>query len=75
MFWNVASARDEILLRKYSGGTGHLRIFRRSVGCKKCALLAAMLLYTLYKPGVGKFVHWMVHLQKLKTPESRKTSL
>jgi len=25
MFWNVASVRDEISLRKWSGGTTHLR--------------------------------------------------
>jgi len=33
MFWNVASARDEISLRKWSGGTAHLRTFRGSIGC------------------------------------------
>jgi len=31
MFWNVASAWDEISLRKCSGGTAHLRTFRRSM--------------------------------------------
>jgi len=28
MFWNVASARDEISLLKWSGGSAHLRTFR-----------------------------------------------
>jgi len=28
MFWNVASARDEISLRKWSGGSVRLRVFR-----------------------------------------------
>jgi len=45
MFWNVASARDEISLRKWSGGSAHLRTFRGSIGSKKCALLAAILLF------------------------------
>jgi len=38
--------KNEKSLRKWSGGTAHLRTFRGSIGCKKCALLAAMLLYT-----------------------------
>jgi len=33
MFWNVASARDEISLSKWSGGSAHLRTFRGSFGC------------------------------------------
>jgi len=37
---------NEISPRKWSGGTAHLRTFRGSIGCKKCTLLAAMLLYT-----------------------------
>jgi len=37
-------ARNEIL-RKLSGGTAHLRTFRGSIGCKKCALFAATLLF------------------------------
>jgi len=41
MFWNVASARDVISQRKWSGGSAHLQ---SSVGCRKCALLAAVLL-------------------------------
>jgi len=41
MIWNFASARDEISLRKWSGGTVHLRTFTGSIGCKKCVLLAA----------------------------------
>jgi len=28
MFWNVESARDEILLRKWLGGSANLRTFR-----------------------------------------------
>jgi len=60
MIWNVASARDEISLRKWTGGTAHLYTIRESIGCKKCVLLAAsfslVFLYTLYKPGVGKLV-------------------
>jgi len=35
-------ARGEIL-RKWSGVTTHLGTFRGTIGCKKCALLAAML--------------------------------
>jgi len=31
MFWNVASVRDEIALRKCPDSTAHLRTFRRSV--------------------------------------------
>jgi len=46
MIWNVASARDEISLLKWSGGSAHLCTFRGSIGCKNCALLAAMLLFT-----------------------------
>ena len=50
MIWNVASTRDEISLRKWSGSTAPLRITRGSIGCKKCILLAAsfslMFLYT-----------------------------
>ena len=45
MFWNVASARDEISLRKCSGGSAHLRTFRGSIDCKNCALLAAKLIF------------------------------
>jgi len=51
MFWNVASARDEISLRKRSGGSAHLRSFRghwlqkmRFVGSN--ASFSLMLLYT-----------------------------
>jgi len=36
---------NEISLRKWSGGTAHLRTFGGRIGCKKCALLAAVLLY------------------------------
>jgi len=28
MIWKVAGARDEISLRKWSGGTAHLRTYR-----------------------------------------------
>jgi len=45
---------NKISLQKCSGGTAHLRTFRGSFGCRKCTLLAALLLYTQYKPGVGK---------------------
>jgi len=34
MFWNVASARDEISLRKWSGGSAHLRTFRGALVAK-----------------------------------------
>jgi len=67
-------------MRKWSGGTAHARTFRRSTGCKKCALLAAML---LLHPGF--FIHsisqgWAnlfngrVICRKPKTPASRKTN-
>jgi len=80
MFWNVASARDEIPLRKWSGGSAHLRSFRRSIGCKECVLLAAMLFHSRF------FTHSMNQVQanlfnrrvicrKPKAPASRKTSL
>jgi len=45
MIWNVASGRDGISLRKWSGGAAHLRTFRGSISCIKCVLLAAMLLF------------------------------
>jgi len=48
LFWNVTSARDEISLLKSSSGTAHLRTFRGSIGCKKCALLAAMLFHSRF---------------------------
>jgi len=47
MIWNVASARNEISLRKWFGGTAHLRNFIWSTGRKKRVLLAAMLLFYL----------------------------
>jgi len=34
MFRNVASARDEISLRKWSGGAAHLRTFRGALVAK-----------------------------------------
>jgi len=40
-------AQDEIL-RKWSGGTAHLRTLRGSISYKKCTLLAAMLLFHSY---------------------------
>jgi len=80
MFWNVASARGEISLRKWSGGSEYLRTFRgafvaemRFVGSN--ASFSLMLLYTWYRPGLGKLVQWKSHLQKTKKTESRKTSL
>jgi len=71
MTWNVASARDEISLHKWSGGTAHLRTLRGSIGCKKFVLLAATLLFhscffTQFKPGLGKLVQYKSHLQKTK---------
>jgi len=54
MFWNVASARDEISLRKWSGGSAYLHTFTpleehwlqkmRFVGSN--ASFSLMLLYT-----------------------------
>jgi len=43
-FGMLKIARDEIL-RKWSGGIAHLRTLRGSIGCKKCTLLAAVLLF------------------------------
>ena len=75
MFWNVASARDEISLRKCSGGSAHLGTIR-SIGCtvaenacfwQQCFFFThASLHILLYKPGVGKLVQWKSHLQKTK---------
>jgi len=45
MFWNVASARYEISLRKWSGGTVQLRTSEAALIAKNGALLAAMLLF------------------------------
>jgi len=45
--------------------------FRGNTGCKKCALLAAMLLYTWYKPGVGKRVQGRVICRKPNTAKQR----
>jgi len=45
---NVASARDEISLRKWSGGAAHLRTFIGSIGCKKCVWLAAILFHSCF---------------------------
>jgi len=42
----LQESENEISLRKWSGGTAHLRTFRGSIGCIKCALLAAVPLYT-----------------------------
>jgi len=71
MFWNVASARDEISAQMVWWFCAVVH-FRGSINCKKCALLASMLLfslmflYTYYKPGMGKLVQWKRHLQKTK---------
>jgi len=81
MTWNVASARDEISLRKWSGGSAHFRTFRGSIACKKCVLLAALLLIhscflTLsINQGWANLFNRRVICRKPKTPASRKTSL
>jgi len=81
MIWNVASARDEISLRKWSGGTTHLRTFRRSIGCRKRFLLAAMLLFhscfftRIINQGWANLFNRRAICRKPKTQASRKTSL
>jgi len=69
VIWNVASGRDEVSLRKWSGGATHLRTIRGSIGCKKCVLLAAMLLLTA-KPVYGKeckfYINWCTAIVTIK---------
>jgi len=43
--------------------------------CLQKCFFSLMCLYTYYKPGAGKLVQQKSHLQKPKTPASRKTSL
>jgi len=47
MFWNVASARDEISLRKWSGGTAQLRTLEGVLIAKHtfCWLCLKLLLF------------------------------
>jgi len=81
MTWNVTSARDETSLCKWSGGAAHLHIFRGSIGCKKYALLAAVLLFHscffthIINQGWANLFNRRVIYGKPKTPASRKTSL
>jgi len=79
-FGMLKNARDEIL-RKWSGGTAHLRTFTGSIGCKKCTLLGAMLLFRscFFTRSVNQrwanLFHRRVICRKPKTPASCKTSL
>ena len=79
MIWNVASARDDFSLRRWSGGTAHLRTFRGSIGCKTRVLLAAMLLFHwcffshIINQGWTNLFNRRVNCRKSKTPASRKT--
>ena len=62
MFWNVASARrDMISLRKWSGGSAHLRSFRGALVAENALCWQRCFFFThasLHKPGVGKLVQW-----------------
>jgi len=80
MIWNAASARDEISLRKWSGGAAYLRTFRGSICCKKCVLLAAMLrfhscffTYRINQGWANLFNRGVIC--RKPNPASRKTSL
>jgi len=73
--------QDEISLRKCSGGIAHLRTFRGRISCKKCVLLAAMLLshscfftHSINQGWTNLFNRRAI-CRKPKTPASRKTSL
>ena len=69
VIWNVASGRDEVSLRKWSGGATHLHTIRGSIGCKKCVWLAAMLLLTA-KPVYSKeckfYITWCAAIVVIK---------
>jgi len=59
-FGILKNARDEIL-RKWSGGTAHLRTFRGSIVSKKMRFIGSnasfsLMICTWYKPGVSKLV-------------------
>jgi len=64
MIWNVASARD------FTTQMVCMVVLRI---CPPSGALVAK--NACYKPGVGKLVQQKSHLQKPKTPASRKTSL
>jgi len=80
MFWNVASARYEISLRKWSRGIAQLRTLGALIA-KKCALLAAMLIFHScsfahsINQGWANLFNARVICRKSKTPASRETSL
>jgi len=81
MFWNVASARYEISLCKWSGGTAQLRSLEGALIAKKCALLAAMLLFHScffahsINQGWANLFNVRAIGRRQKTPASRKSSL
>jgi len=81
MFWIVGSARDEISLRKWSGGSAHLCSFRGALVVENAPCWQQCFFFTHtcvhivgYKPGVGKLIQWKSYLQKIKNtsePQNR----
>jgi len=82
----VASAQDEISLRKWSGGSAHLRTFRAFRGRSCCIVVENALCWQqcfffthasllINKPGVGKVVKWKSHLQKMKNTSESQNQL
>jgi len=75
MFWNVASARDEISLRKWIGSTGYLRTFRGRIGCKNALCgLQCFFTHSINQGWANVFIGRVI-CRKTKTQASRKTSL
>jgi len=79
-FGMLKIARDEIL-RKWSGDTAHLCTLRGSISCRKCTLLAAMLLshsclftHGIYQ-GWSNVFNGRVICRKPKISASRQTIL
>jgi len=70
MFWNVASARDVISVRKWSVGSAHLRTFRGALVAENALCWHQCFFFThaslhIFKPGLGKLVQWKSHLQRI----------
>jgi len=80
MIWNVASARDDISLSKWSGGTAYLRTFRGSIGYKKLFCWQQFSFFTHVSLNIvetrgGQTCSIEVSFAKKQKPASRKCSL
>jgi len=75
MFWNVASAEDEISVSKCSGGTVHLRTFRWSIGCENAFCWKQCFFTHSFSQGWANLFNGCFICRKPKTPASCKTSL